>query len=331
MARRYPDFPVVLETFRECLHGHLDLPAYDAYLSGSIVDATITNENQVNGDWDGDWRHATSEDGETWSAEILLPWHIAPMREARGEVRTLGMSLDRVIGVTGERMSWPAIGYNEQRFLSVLEPVQVPRFSTSLLAVTPYVVGLSDLVAGSAHFDTGADVFWKPNGQFQLSATLNPDFGQVESDNLVVNFGAIETFFSDRRPFFTENQGFFDVPFGGMGNANRLLYTRRVGGAAGEGGEDAKAGAGHWIGWGWSVVASAHFVPPSCTPHAMPPVVRRNDGRVFSIDHERFFNAYNAEFGDLKPEARNGLEGLLYLVRITPWSRRRGTSRRRWA
>ncbi len=204
-------------------------------LSGSIVDATITNENQFNGDWDGDWRHATSEDGETWSAEILLPWHIAPMRAPDGDVRTVGISLDRVVGVTGQRMSWPAIGFNEQRFLSVFEKVDMPRYSESLLAITPYVVGIGDLVQGGADFDAGADVFWKPNGQFQLSATLNPDFGQVESDNLVVNFGAIETFFSDRRPFFTENQGFFDVPFGGLGNANRLLYTRRVGGPADDG------------------------------------------------------------------------------------------------
>ena len=204
-------------------------------LSGSIVDATITNENQFNGDWDGDWRHATSEDGDTWSAEILLPWHIAPMRAPDGDVRTVGISLDRVIGVSGQRMSWPAIGFNEQRFLSVFQKVEMPRYSESLLAVTPYVVGLGDMVGGGADFDAGADVFWKPNGQFQLSATLNPDFGQVESDNLVVNFGAIETFFSDRRPFFTENQGFFDVPFGGLGNANRLLYTRRVGGPADDG------------------------------------------------------------------------------------------------
>ncbi len=89
--------------------------------------------------------------------------------------------------------------------------------------------------AGDSEFDGGADLFWKPNGQFQLSATLNPDFGQVESDQLVVNFGAVETFFSDTRPFFTENQGFFDVPFGSINNNSRLLYTRRVGGNADDG------------------------------------------------------------------------------------------------
>ncbi len=204
-------------------------------LADSISDGTLTNENQFNSDWDGDWRHATSEDGDTWSAEMLIPWHVAPMRQAAGTTRTIGVSLDRVIGSTGERMSWPAVSYVEQRFLSVLAKVEVPKFSQSLLAVTPYVVGVRDNVAGRSSFDGGADLFWKPSGQFQLSATVNPDFGQVESDQLVVNFGAIETFFSDKRPFFTENQGFFDVPFGSLGNGNRLIYTRRVGGTADDG------------------------------------------------------------------------------------------------
>jgi len=204
-------------------------------LSGSIIDGTITNENQYSTDWDGNWRHATSEDGDTWSAEILLPWHIAPMQKADGSMRTLGLSLDRVIGGTGERMSWPAISFTEQRFLSVLEKVQVPVYSQSLLAITPYVTGVYDAVNGKSQFDGGGDLFWKPNGQFQLSATLNPDFGQVESDQLVVNFGAIESYFSDKRPFFTENQSFFDVPFGSLNNTNRLIYTRRVGSTADDG------------------------------------------------------------------------------------------------
>jgi hypothetical protein len=203
---------------------------FTVLLSDSIIDATITNENQFSSDWDGIWTHAVSEDEQGWSVELLLPWYIAPMQAAKDGKRTLGISLDRVVGVTGERMSWPAIGFVEPRFLSVLAPVEVPEFSQSLLSVTPYVVGVYDNIRRRNDFDTGADIFWKPNGRFQLSATLNPDFGQVESDQLVVNFSAVETFFSDKRPFFTENQGFFDVPFGSLNNANRLIYTRRVGG-----------------------------------------------------------------------------------------------------
>jgi len=196
-------------------------------LSNGIGDSTISNENQFNADWDGAWRHAVSEDADGWNAELLIPWHIAPMRQSEGANRTIGIALDRVVGDTGERMTWPAISFMEQRFLSLLQKVEVPQHSQSLLAITPYVVGLYDNVDGRSDFDAGVDLFWKPNGQFQLSATLNPDFGQVESDGIVVNFGAIETFFGDKRPFFTENQGYFEVPFGSLGNAHHVTLGVR--------------------------------------------------------------------------------------------------------
>ena len=212
---------------------------FTVLLSDSIIDATITNENQFSTDWDGVWKHAVAEEGDSWSVEMLLPWYIAPMRAGKDGKRTLGIGLDRVVGATGERMSWPQASFVEPRFLSVLSKVAVPEYSQSLLAVTPFGVVVADNIRNSQHFDAGADVFWKPNGRFQLSATVNPDFGQVESDQLVVNFSAVETFFSDKRPFFTENQGFFDVPFGSLNNANRLIYTRRVGGTA-----DDDSGAG---------------------------------------------------------------------------------------
>ena len=148
-------------------------------LSDGIGDGTIANENQFNADWDGAWRHAVSEDEAGWSAELLIPWHIAPMREAADGKRVIGLSLDRVIGDSGERMSWPAVSFAEQRFLGVLEKVEVPSYSQSLLAVTPYVAALQDNVRHTGDYDAGVDVFWKPNGRFQLSGTLNPDFGQV--------------------------------------------------------------------------------------------------------------------------------------------------------
>ncbi|HZH43723.1 MAG TPA: DUF5916 domain-containing protein [Lysobacter sp.] len=234
---------------------------FTVLLSGSIIDGTLVNENQYNTDWDGDWRYAVAEDGEYWSAEMLIPWHIATMQKAGGETRTIALSLDRVIGATGERMAWPAVTFTEQRFLSAFERIEIPQYSQSLLAITPYVVGLYDNVDGSADFDAGADVFWKPSGQFQLSGTLNPDFGQVESDDLVVNFGAIETFFNDKRPFFTENQSYFDVPFGGLNGANRLIYTRRVGALAddGSGAGDVQAAVklnGSVGGFGYGVFAA---------------------------------------------------------------------------
>ena len=197
-----------------------------------IADAIITNENYFNDDWDGNWRHAVSSDADSWSVEVLIPWHIAPMRNA-GDKRIIGIYLDRVTGATGERVGWPMASFERPRFLSDFEAIEVPTFSQSLLAITPYASGLYDVLGGDGEPDAGVDLFWKPHGQMQLTATVNPDFGQVESDDLVVNFDATETFFSDKRPFFTENQGLFE--FTTPSDYSQLLYTRRIGGPADDG------------------------------------------------------------------------------------------------
>ena len=195
--------------------------------SDGVQDSTITGGGNFSSDWDGTWQHAVVDGEGEWIAELLIPWHTAPMKKAAGDTRTVAVYLDRVVGSVGERMAWPAVTFERPQFLNQFEKIEIPVYSQSLLAVTPYVVGLHDLVARDNSFDAGADIFWKPNSQFQLTATINPDFGQVESDSLVVNFGAQETFFSDKRPFFTENQGFFD--FGLLLDNSQLLYTRRIG------------------------------------------------------------------------------------------------------
>ncbi len=73
----------------------------------------------------------------------------------------------------------------------------------------PYISYSSDLYDGEASesggsndFDGGLDFVWRPNSNTQLTGAINPDFGQVESDDLVVNFSAVETFVTEKRPFF---------------------------------------------------------------------------------------------------------------------------------
>jgi len=197
-----------------------------------IWDGVVTNEKDFNPDWDGNWRHAVTTDADGWTAELLIPWHIASMREAK-DVRTIGVYFDRIIAATGDRIAWPYASLERSRFMSDFEPVEVKSYSQSLFAITPYVSGLHDNVRDHDEPDAGVDIFWKPNGQTQLTATVNPDFGQVESDDLVVNFDATETFFSDKRPFFTENQGIFD--FSTPSDFSQILYTRRIGGQADDG------------------------------------------------------------------------------------------------
>ncbi len=196
-----------------------------------IADEVITNEAKFANDWDGDWQHAVSESTDGYQYEILIPWTIASMKPAIDGKRTIAVYVDRVVASTGQRFAMPKISFSQPRFLSDFQRFEVAAFSSSLLAITPYGVALADLKNSQQDYKVGADIFWKPTNNHQFALTLNPDFGQVESDDLVVNFDAVEVFFSDKRPFFTDNQAAFD----GNQPAANLFYTRRVGAGADDG------------------------------------------------------------------------------------------------
>ena len=199
--------------------------------AGDIIDEVIRSENQFNSDWDGAWEHAVADvDGGT-VAEWRIPWSIAPMRNSGAPRRTIAVYFDRVIAASNQRFAFPDASFMRPRFLSDFHRVEVDQYRQTQLAITPYGVLRRDQISGESDTEQGFDLFWKPSGDHQFALTVNPDFGQVESDALVVNFSAIETFFTDRRPFFTENQGYFDLghPLG------TLFYTRRVGGPLDDG------------------------------------------------------------------------------------------------
>ncbi|MES1224600.1 MAG: DUF5916 domain-containing protein, partial [Bacteroidota bacterium] len=67
----------------------------------------------------------------------------------------------------------------------------------------------------------GMDVKYGINQAFTLDMTLIPDFGQVQSDNQVLNLSPFEVKFNENRSFFTEGTELF-----GKGN---LFYSRRIG------------------------------------------------------------------------------------------------------
>jgi hypothetical protein len=200
---------------------------FSVSITGSYRDGNIVNEVKTNYDWDGIWQRAVNEEPERWTAEILLPWSIVAMREGDGEKRRIGVSFQRRLNSSNETFAYPDATINRSRFVSDFAPVEVQRFTSQEFYVVPYATVLSDLVKNTITGKAGMDLFWKPSGRFQLVSTINPDFGQVESDDLVINFSAIETLFSDKRPFFTENQGIFE---GILPNSYRIFYTRRIGG-----------------------------------------------------------------------------------------------------
>lgn len=205
-------------------------------LGGAQRDGIISDENRFSYDWDARWQSAVRETDDGWTVEILIPWTVAPMREAGGETRTIGLQIGRFVNARGERYAWPSASFEQPRYVSDFARVELATQRESAFELFPYASSQYDFVGDRAEGKAGLDLFWKPSGRFQLNAALKPDFGQVESDDLVVNFDAIETFFTDKRPFFTENQSLFDLRTPRIdGRADQLLYTRRIGGPSDDG------------------------------------------------------------------------------------------------
>ncbi len=202
-------------------------------LGGGTRDGLVTNQTHFDRDWDGEWWHAIRETNDRWIAELLIPWTSVSMKDSPAEKRDIGVYVNRYISSHDERYACPGIALDAPVFLSAFERLQIDQHrSDGTLDIVPYASALSDFVDDSSNVRAGLDLNWKPSSHFGLAATVNPDFGQVEGDELVVNFSAIETVFTDRRPFFTENLGVFDLRTPGEG---QLIYTRRVGGPSDNG------------------------------------------------------------------------------------------------
>src|SRR3546814_18478491 len=74
-----------------------------------VYDAVVTTETQFNKAWDGNWRHAPSNDHDGWTAQILIPWYIPPLRHPNDGPTPLRVYLAPVIGSTGHHAALPAV------------------------------------------------------------------------------------------------------------------------------------------------------------------------------------------------------------------------------
>lgn len=198
-------------------------------LGGGVRDGLVTNQNKFDRDWDATWEHAVRETDDQWFVELLVPWSSISMRKAAADTRTIGIYASRFLFERGERYACPGISNESAVFLADFRRVSISQYDAAQsFDFVPYATARTDLVNDDTQFKAGADITWKISPALSLAATLNPDFGQVESDELVVDFSAIETVFTDKRPFFTENQGIFDLRTPANG---QLIYTRRIGAA----------------------------------------------------------------------------------------------------
>jgi hypothetical protein len=82
----------------------------------------------------------------------------------------------------------------------------------------------------SSKGDLGASIKYGITSTVTLDATVNPDFSQVESDAFQIQVNQrFPVFFSEKRPFFMEGMGLFNIAgTGGDGNMRTAVHTRKI-------------------------------------------------------------------------------------------------------
>ena len=232
----------------DALHDRLTGASFEVSAAGAQRDAIISNDTGSDSSWDAVWEVAVSIDQEGWIAELRIP--LSQLRFLKSERQTWGFNVERFIYRKNERVWLELVPKAESGLASRMATLTdidgiEPRRA---LEVTPYTVLRSEFIDppvsgnpfndGSRYFAaTGVDLKYALRSNVILNATVNPDFGQVEIDPAVVNLGAFETFYPEKRPFFIEGNQIFSN-FGNLGSNNRfgfnrseplVIHTRRIG------------------------------------------------------------------------------------------------------
>ncbi|QUV91770.1 carbohydrate binding family 9 domain-containing protein [Chloracidobacterium aggregatum] len=224
---------VLLDTYRDGRNAY----RFSVNPLGTQSDALITDEGRdFNLAWDTQWLSGASRDQEGWSAEMAIP--LVSLRFRKG-ADTWGFNVSRIIRRKNEILLWTswqrAFGLLRVSQAGVLTGVEgITR--SRLVEIKPYVTGrlrqnvpdplgnrFEPRFSGTVGVEV-ARVGITPSVTAEL--TVNPDFGQAEVDQQVVNLTRFSVFFPERRDFFLENAGIF--LFGRPG-VNQMFFTRRIG------------------------------------------------------------------------------------------------------
>lgn len=213
---------------------------------GSIADGTLYNDGWMDDSWDGIWEYQTRINDNGWTVEIKIPFSQLRFRESENMV--WGINLNRDIKRRNENSFLVMVPSTESGFVSrFADLVGLNGIkSRQRVEVLPYVVQKAQYLkheSGDPFYSNnqyktalGADIKIGLGSNFNIDATVNPDFGQVEVDPAVVNLTAFETYFQEKRPFFIEGQHLFRFGSGGANNNwgfnfgnPQLFYSRRIG------------------------------------------------------------------------------------------------------
>ena len=139
-------------------------------------------------DWDGDWEAETRKHNGYWVSEFYIPWNVVLMKKVEGNKRRINLTTFRYLG---EKQIWlndnKTSGYRVN-FLSSLRTLDVDNYSKGKTNFFPFISKTYNSVSGFNENKVGAEVFINTGTGKQINLTVNPDFGQAESDEVIVNW-----------------------------------------------------------------------------------------------------------------------------------------------
>jgi hypothetical protein len=210
--------------------------------AGVQRDFLVFDDTQSDDTWDAVWTGNAAVTAKGWTAEFRIP--LNQLRFTSREAQEWGFQVVRIVGRTKEESSWARWPRSVPEVVSRFGTVDgIDHIaSTRRIELLPYAssgFGMVPVAAGDPINDNfglrgnlGLDAKIGLGTAFTLSATLNPDFGQVEADPSQVNLSANELFFAEKRPFFLEGVDLFKLPIGtGDNSVEGAFYSRRIGAA----------------------------------------------------------------------------------------------------
>lgn len=179
--------------------------------------------------WDAVWESKVTIQKDGWVVEMKIPY--SALRFSKKEVQDWGINFQRYTRRNNESAFWNNVDPNQNGFVNqfgnltgvknIAPPLRLSflPYVTTGVRTTPHANGTETTTILR---NGGMDLKYGVNESFTLDATLIPDYGQVVSDNVVLNLTPYEVQFQENRPFFTEGIELF--------NKAGLFYSRRVGG-----------------------------------------------------------------------------------------------------
>ncbi len=194
--------------------------------SGIQEDNYRYDDTQIDGSWRGIWWVESRIDDLGWTAEFKIPF--ANFRFPETDEQVWGFDIERLNRRKSEITIWKQMTQAgiRTRMSDLGHLVGLSGIETGKsYEIIPYALGGSskaDAQSPEGQLAAGIDLQYSLSGALRTNFTLNPDFAQVEADQLEINLTRFPTRFPEKRPFFVEGNSFFETPFD-------LFFSRRVG------------------------------------------------------------------------------------------------------